>query len=151
MSIRQFSSIGLPLGNAIKGRRFQSSLAESSLALTHLERAFLSEACPRALREALNHPWGFLATSDSLGFPATSGDLIVRTTFSISDGLRLSQRLAEYSRWPICRLFDLASEGLPLCLVDRSTGAIGREGAQLLRVSTLRATSQREAMRERVR
>lgn len=148
MTIRQYSSIGLPLVNATKGTRYRSRLAESSLNLTQAEHAFLNEVSPRGLREVIQHPWGFTATSVSLGSPETSADLIVRTIFSISDGLRLVKKATEYSRLPVSRLFDLVSQGLSLNLVDRSTGEIGPGGVQLLRVSTLRATSQREATRE---
>lgn len=149
MGIRRFSSIGSPLVSAMRGRRFQSSLAESSRSLTPLECAFLSKVSPQGLPEAMRHPWGFKVICRSLGYPATSADLVVKTTYSISDGMRLSERLAEYSLMPVCQLFDLVALGLPLLLVDRTTGELGPVGALLWQGSTLRQTSQRAPMLER--
>lgn len=146
MTFRRSSSIGSPLVSAIRKVAYRPSWVESPRALTPKETALLSEVSPRALPAALKAPWGFSATVISSGCRETSGGLIVRTTYLISDGQRLEAKLWECFSLPICRALEMERLGLLGGVIDRRTGEIGRVGAQLSHVSTLLVISQREAM-----
>ena len=145
MNTRRSSSIGSPLVSTIRKAAYRPSWAASPRALTQTETALLSELSPLALPVAMRAPSGFSAIVISSGCLATSGDLVVRTIYSISDGQRLDRSLWECSRLPISRALEMERLGLWGGVTDRRTGEIGRDGVRLSHVSTLLVTSQRVA------
>lgn len=151
--MRRFSSIGSPFLNAIRKADYLSSLMASPRSLTHQETACLNVVCPRGLAEAMKQPCGFLAMAFGFSSPATSGDLIVLTTFLTWDGSRLSTLATEFSRFSVFRLSLLvaACPEVVRLPVDQTTGEILKHGARLFRVSTLPVTIGQAPMPKRVR
>lgn len=118
-------SIGSPLLSSIQRVGSRSSAPGSRSGMTASEILVLSAFAPRALaaltvRESVCNATVFVFTS-----PGTSAGLLVKTTFSITDGPEPLRHVVEYC-WALdCRLSAVLS-GLPM---------EQRRGGRLYRVS----------------
>lgn len=134
-----FSSIGSPLLSSIRRGDYPSFSMESTRPLTHSEIAGLNELSPRALPAVLTQPSGFVVMVSAFPLAATWAGFLVRTTYSIWDGEKLSKNATEY-----CKL--LASQ---LLAVEKAIGQNFRQRSKrelTLVVSTLQSTTGRGAM-----
>lgn len=136
-------SIGSPLLSTIRKGDYHFSLMASKLPLTLPEIAALSVLSPRGWKEVTTQPCAFVAMVSVCPLAAIPAGFLIRTTFSIWDGKRLSPLLTEFLHLLASQLFEV-EQLLNKSMVTKRRGPVSA-------VSTLPATMQRDRTGKRGR
>lgn len=121
-------SIGSPLLSTIQREASRSSLGGSPSGMTRAETRVLSALAPRVWSGHSTQLAGSSVTVIVFSSPVTSGDLVVKTTCSTTDGEGRPRQLIEFSQAPD----SLLSRLLDGCRMER------KGAARLFHVSTSR-------------